>query len=283
MSPLLRRLGLGLGLAAAFFAVAEAALALLGLPDPGLYAGDLATVWTLRPDLPPREVPFPERGTRFTVRTSHAGYRGGPPAAGATVCLGDSTTFGWGVEEDEAWPAALAARLGQPTVNAGVPGHSTHQGRATLPAALALAPRRVVFAYLVRDADRAAVPDAARAPAPALPSWRLVRLVRGLRPAPPAPGGPTYRVPPEAYRANLEAMVAAARAAGAEAVVLAFPMRQPPAAHLAALDGLAGVPVLRPVLAPDAFFAEDPIHLTPAGHAALAEAVAAALLPGGAP
>ena len=52
-----------------------------------------------------------------------------PTGARRLVCLGDSTTFGWGVEEDEGWCGRLESLLGPPweTVNLGVPGQNTSQ------------------------------------------------------------------------------------------------------------------------------------------------------------
>jgi lysophospholipase L1-like esterase len=167
-----------------------------------------------------------------------------------------------------------------PVHNAGVPGFSTHQGRQALEAALAVRPRAVLLAYLVRDAQAAAIPDAARPASTAPPDLQLLRLLRSIRPRPAPPaGGPTTRVPPEAYEANLLAMIAAVRAAGAVPLLLAFPMRTPATAHLAvlrALDARAdGAPLLEPAMPPDSWFEEDPIHLTPDGNAHLAEQLGA--------
>ena len=81
-------------------------------------------------------------------------------------------------------------------------------------------------------------------------------------------------MPPEQYRANLEALIAQVEDAGAQALVLAFPMQERPAAHLAALEGL---PVLAPELPAEAYFPRDPIHLTAEGNAQLARLLAAAL------
>ncbi len=262
-----------------FLALLEGGLRVSGWPDPGLYDGDTASLWTLRAGLVSRRVPFPERGTTFRVRTNTMGFRSGESASGAILCLGDSTTFGWGVEEEEAWPARLSMRAGVTTVNGGVPGYSTVQGLATLDHALSLRPRGVVLAFLVRDAERGVAPDRVRAAAapPRPPPLAILRALRSLRGPIAPPLGDAFRVPPEEYAANLRALVARVRAAGAEAWVLAFPMRRPPTEHLAALATLDGeVPVLAPTLPEDAFFAEDPIHLTPEGNAVLAERVAAA-------
>ncbi|MFH1466221.1 MAG: GDSL-type esterase/lipase family protein [Pseudomonadota bacterium] len=254
----------------------EGGLRLVGYPDPGLYAGDIGSVWALRPGLAPREVPFPEEGGSFTVRTNAEGFRGGPYAGGGLACLGDSTTFGWGVEEEQAWPAVLAKLTGEPVLNAGVPGYSTFQGERLLPKVLALGPRRVILAYLVRDAQPAPVPDAARRPAPSLQLYRALAHLRAR--SGPQVRGIAPRVSVEAFAAAYRRMIARVRAAGAEPVVLVFPMRGPPAQWVEALRACRGqVPVIEPSLPAEGFFPNDRLHLNPAGHADLARAVAEAL------
>jgi lysophospholipase L1-like esterase len=278
MLRVLRNLLFGALTAGALLGAIELGLRVAGWPDPGIYDGDLAGLWTLRANLPEREVPFKERGTTFRVRTNAHGWRGGAVAADALLCLGDSTTFGWGVEESEAWPARLAEKLGIPVNNGGVPGYTTHQARLTIDAALTTKPRRVLLSFLVRDADRAPMPDAERPTPRPPPALQLLKAVRALRPRSDAsPAGPAIRVPPEAYVANLRDLVARVRAAGSEPVLLAFPMVAPPGDHLAALATVEGVAILRPELPSSAFFAEDPVHLTPAGNDALAGLLADAL------
>jgi lysophospholipase L1-like esterase len=105
---------------------------------------------------------------RVPVRTNAAGFRGGPlpgpkpPGVYRIVALGDSFTFGFGVREDQAWPARLAAALnhrlhGTPrveVVNLGVPGtgprdylwHLAHTG-------LALEPDMVVVGLFANDVN----------------------------------------------------------------------------------------------------------------------------------
>ncbi|MDP6932848.1 MAG: hypothetical protein QGG40_08015 [Myxococcota bacterium] len=65
------------------------------------------------------------RRRTFTVSTNSLGLRGPEvqvPAPGfRIVCLGDSVTFGWGVEFEETYPARLAADLGVEVINAGFP------------------------------------------------------------------------------------------------------------------------------------------------------------------
>ena len=73
-------------------------------------------------------------------------------------------------------------------------------------------------------------------------------------------------------------MIAEVNAAGAEPLLLAFPMRAPANEHLLALRGLSGeARVLEPVLEAEAFFDEDPVHLTVEGNDQLAAWLAVAL------
>ncbi len=63
--------------------------------------------------------------------------RGEPLAAGATVlALGDSITHGTGAGPDDAYPAQLAALTGWQVVNGGVPGDTAALALARLPALL---------------------------------------------------------------------------------------------------------------------------------------------------
>lgn len=278
MNAVVRNLVMGALTALAVLAAVEGGMRLFNWPDPGIYDGDLAGLWTLRADLPERAVRFEERHTSFRVRTDSHGWRDENVEPGALLCLGDSTTFGWGVEEEEAWPARLAARLGSPVTNAGVPGYTTHQGRQRLAAALATQPGRVILGFLVRDADLAPVADVDRPPSRPPPPLQILRALRGLRPQPAPPAGAVFRVSPDDYVDNLRKMVAEVRAAGAEPLLLAFPMRVPATEHLQALRSLSGeARVLEPALAADAFFDEDPVHLTAEGNDQLASWLADAL------
>lgn len=280
----LRNATLGLLTAALLLGATEGALRALGIPSPGLYEGDPAWVWWLRPDLERAVPPAPGR-PGFPVTTNALGLRGPlPPEGDWTLALGCSTTFGWGVYADEAWPARATALLDEPVINGGVPGWSTEQARRGADRYLDLGPSRVILGFLVRDAWAARQPDAAARPTPWPLQTAVGRLLQGIRARGPAsaPTRPTWgppegaRVPPQAYAANLRAL--AERAAPAQVWILAFPTveREPLAPWIAAARS-TGLPVLEPRLPASAFFPGDPVHLTPAGHAALAGQVAAAL------
>lgn len=270
---------LGICTGALLLGALEAALALAGLPDPGLYEGDPATAWFLRPELD-RVVPGPDGP--FRVRTDARGLRREAPEAPRILALGCSTTFGWGVEDGEAWPARLAALTGQAVANGGQPGWSTHQAVLGVSRYADLHPEGVILAFGVRDATPARRPDHEARPTPWLQRTHLFRLTRsgGAPGSAPTPQGDTFRVPPEIYAANLHRLVA--DLAPARVVLLAFPQREPATPWVDALRGVAaavGIPAWTPTLPDDAFFPTDPMHLTPRGHDLLAAEIARMDLP----
>ena len=119
---------------------------------------------------------FDSSAERFRVRTNDRGFRTPPFAdakpSGVTriVALGEAATFGAYVEDDQAYPAQLAARLGHTApgryevLNLAVPGYTSRQGLELLRReVLALQPDIVLFAFGHADrALRAAESDDAR-------------------------------------------------------------------------------------------------------------------------
>lgn len=90
-------------------------------------------------------VPSFTRQGELTKTSNALGYRGAeiaiPKPAGTTriVCLGGSTTYGWQVNDDEAWPAVLqellndaAPDLTVEVVNAGVESYTSAESLANL-------------------------------------------------------------------------------------------------------------------------------------------------------
>jgi lysophospholipase L1-like esterase len=132
----LKRLALLLLVAIAVLALAEAAVRTFWpqaafYASPGLYVADPRIGHRMRPGLRGVVSNWAEFTTR--VRIDSLGIRGpefGPPKPGVlrVLVLGDSFTFGTGVEEDQAFPARLAAdltRQGVPAegINAGIGGY----------------------------------------------------------------------------------------------------------------------------------------------------------------
>lgn len=95
------------------------------------------------------------------VRTGKMGFRGGDPnpqIQSKILCLGDSVTFGWNVSEDESFPAQLEALLisrypgGLNVINAGIPGHSSHQGRLRIENLIKrFRPEHAILCYGIND------------------------------------------------------------------------------------------------------------------------------------
>jgi hypothetical protein len=65
--------------------------------------------------LPNSSAVYRTREFEFTARINQLGFRGDdvdpPPGEPRIAVLGDSFTYGWGVEQDECWPAVLAKLL----------------------------------------------------------------------------------------------------------------------------------------------------------------------------
>jgi lysophospholipase L1-like esterase len=255
----------------------ELLLNLADWPAPSVYVDGHRPIWTLRPNVD-LELRHHELNRDFSVHVSGVGFRGPEPVSPRIACLGDSTTFGWGVTQEPAWPSILGDELGVEVLNAGVPGYSTHQGLATLDRVLALNPDVVVLAYMIRDADPAPIPDAQqRDSGPAHPLQMQRALVSLLpTPAPAPPIGDTQRVPPLLYGQNVDTLTRRIRASGAQAVLLSFPVQEDRGAHQQVLEERGA---LSPELPAQAFFAEDPLHLNVDGNRLLAAWLAEELPP----
>jgi acyl-CoA hydrolase len=126
--------------------------------------------------------------------------RGRPVAPGAVVlALGDSLTHGTGATPEAAYPAVLAGLTGWRVVNAGVPGDTSAQALARLPALL-------------------------QEHAPAL-------VLLGI-------GGNDFlrRLPEAETRANLRAAIAQVQATGAQLLLIAVPRPSVAAAFTGSLS-----------------------------------------------
>lgn len=109
---------LGLGIAEAAFWVRDDG----AFPHLNVYVADAARGVRLEPGATER-IRFSDNAVS-SVRINAQGYRGpdwGVPAGDETIVLGDSQTFGLGVEEGETFTAELAKCAGAKVLNAGVP------------------------------------------------------------------------------------------------------------------------------------------------------------------
>jgi len=215
------------------------------LTDPLLF-------WRLRPGA---------RTPSGTMSVADSGFRTAfreRKAAGTrrVLCLGDSSTFGMHVTDDEAWPAQLDAALpGEfEVLNLGVPGYTSHQGDALLArVGETLTPDDVIVAF---GAFNDWVPargrtDANQRDAPAWHGLRLVQLgakaIGRARPADLARESRTpsddvgkvmtvgydglRRVPLSDFEANLRSLRARAVELGARFVIVAQPLPHATAAR----------------------------------------------------
>jgi acyl-CoA thioesterase I len=164
-----------------------------------------------------------------------------PPGA-VVLAFGDSLTAGTGAAPGEDYPARLAALSGLAVINAGMPGETSAQARGRLPGLLAEhAPALVLLGSGANDVLR--------------------------------------RLPLDAAAANLEAMIEASRAAGAQVLLIAAPMPKLPL-RPAPFYGLVAertrVPLLADALAEilaDRRLKHDFVHPNAAGYARLARLV----------
>lgn len=254
----LAALGLALAAAEAVLRLAEreptaeesaAAAVRMHVPDGKL------TVWD--PDLYYRLRPSSLLAGYYLINSQ--GYRGlgftraAPPGTLRIVCLGDSSTFGLTVAEDETWPAQLQRilaglfeGLGQVEVfNAGVIGYSTEQNRRQLERELLpLRPDAVVICPTAQNDTtlRRGPPDQALLERNGSLWARLsqLRVARRLgldftpgrfaaaedaarRELRPGQEGVRPRVPPERFTENLLAMIHACRDAGVPCILVATP------------------------------------------------------------
>lgn len=194
------------------------------------------------PPLPPR-----------TAATPAADASGGTSAPLRVVCLGDSSTFGLSVGEEETWPARLQALLGglyeghRPVevLNAGVIGYSSEQNRVQLvrdvlplrPDAVVLCPTAQNDTTLRRGPADAVLLQRSGSLRARLSQLRIVQRLglgdgRGgftgatdaatqeLEPGMPGVGP---RVAPERFSENLLAMAQAAAEAGVPCVFVVTP------------------------------------------------------------
>ncbi len=247
------------------------------------------------------------------VTISSLGLRGpepGPRTASRrrVACFGDSVTFGYGVGDDDTYPAQLG-RLLQPqgfeVVNAGVTGYTTYQVLGLLArVGPELRPDVATFCIGWNDATLRPLSDreyagrlhSAMAVEGALDRLYLYRAARSLytRAGLVTRAGAarrTARVPIEEYEQNLRRLARGCREAGVEPVFVALPRRRrageaPYASEYPLrLRETARAMGVRLVVAgtlvagdePNDGYFLDTLHFTASGNGVMAEALARAL------
>ena len=271
--------------------------------NPGYVPSDPELGWRYRPLARARHR---DDGFDVAIEINAQGFRDRPFELPADrpriVALGDSLTFGWGVEAEEGFTSRLEDRLGADVLNLGVSGYGTDQelllwereGRA-------LRPLVVLLTVCANDLEEIARPAAYGRSKPwfslrdgslrlegtpgaasRLAEWsHLARSLRAWsvkRSTPPLDAA--ERPGAEALQCALVARLAAEAQAGGARLLVVIDGADAPAACLRSSSAWAVVDV-RPALEAAARsgpvrFATDP-HWTPHGHRAVAEAIASQL------
>jgi lysophospholipase L1-like esterase len=112
----------------------------------------------------PARALFPGRDDSYEVTTNERGFRTAPfrsaksPGTFRIICMGDSSTFGFQVDDADAYPRLVARLLEEAhpgkfeVLNLGAPGYTTRQGIELLRReALGFEPDLVTFAYGTND------------------------------------------------------------------------------------------------------------------------------------
>ena len=228
--------------------------------------------------------------------------------------LGDSTCWGLGVLLEESFGATAAAAVGAARrgqrvefVLGAFPGYSSYQSALLLDRLLPLEPDvAILYVGARNDGSRARYYADSEIPARSArreAGWHELRILRGLEALVDGsyrsffrkllPAAAQARVPPDAFRTNLERMASRLRDAGVPGLIVLPPLSasfvaEHPESRLyrehlvevAAANGLATVSVDAAFAAEDerTLFFEDDYHLTARGHAIVAEEIARALL-----
>jgi len=211
-----------------------------------LNVSDSRLLWRLRPDVKDftvrthkvydDEVPLP---SAFTVNTNSLGLRGAKePDLDSTfriLAVGDSTTFGLGVNDAETWPAQLERLLqerrpGAEVFNAGVTGYSVYQSLTYLrESGFALAPNVVLLTCGSNDFDTGGKltqrqqQEFLHSVRPTSPRWVTFELLRKLSTDPGETAASVPNVPAPEFEQLLRAAVDACKERGIRLVLIIWP------------------------------------------------------------
>lgn len=204
-------------------------------PDPELF-------WRLRPNVRERELKgiiSDSRELIFNVSIDEHGRRQLPRVPNATkqiLFLGDSCTFGVGVDDDETFAALAQSDIeGIQSINGGVPGYSSYQGGLALEKALeTFTPDAVVITFLFNDdsswdqlSDMQHAQAQNRVGAKVIRTSRFAFLVSSLR-SRKSDHGKSFARPRMAdaeYSEQLQAIVTRCREVGIKPILMVWPLR----------------------------------------------------------
>ena len=175
MSQLSKKFVFALLPVAILLGTSEVGLRLLGWPEVTKAFEHNEPFWIVDPDLKNHEMPHNEESTSFKVSTNSDGLRTSiemtdPAKSLRIMTLGCSTTFGWGVGDQETYPSRLQVYLNESgyenieVINAGQPGYTSFQGDWLWDSVLKnYQPDIVLIGYIVQDARKAAYSDKSQA------------------------------------------------------------------------------------------------------------------------
>jgi len=310
MGPLAARLAVALMATIVALAGAEGLLRLTGTGAPRLISplrilGARMGIDISRPDDDLLMRLEPNTTILGYYHTNSRGWRGPEVADRAAdgvlriVCVGDSCTFGYGLKEQDTWPAVLQQMLDTAfegvqrfeVINTGVTGYSTWQNRLQIEGDVAaLDPDMVLIlpsghndiTGARRFSDRVATEfnHSLRKRLENTALYRSLDQLAGASPEdnrqvlPPGVPGIPWRVPPAEVEQNLRAMVASCEQQGAELVFIApahrndvletIPAYRASADSVERVAATTGTPLADPreqiaAHEPDALFI-DPVH-----------------------
>lgn len=312
--PFARRAAFLLVTLALFGGGSELALRLAGWPkkDGTKEFTHAQVYWSQPPNQHLEPYTHKETGATFRVSTDANGLRAPlhpqqkPPGTFRVMTLGCSTTFGWGVNDDETYPAQLETDLAAAghrveVINGGQPGHTSFQGLWLWEKTLKdYAPDLVLFGYIVQDARSVAYSDSSQAVLEANADFLKQNVLYNLHlyvflrdmvdhyrveaKDKPAEGG-VYRVSPEEYVENIRAFKQKIEGVGAKMVLFGYPLEREgyTGVHrriLHAAGDKLGVPVYDPqpefeqyTAQETLYFPQDRGHANAAGNARIAAGV----------
>ena len=207
--------------------------------------------WQVDPNLEDKVYPHKEEGTSFNVSTNDDGLRTEARTddkGHKILSMGCSTTFGWGVEDKEAYPEVLDALItenghaGISVINGGQPGYTSFQGNWLWQNTLKdYSPDVVLLGFVVQDARKAAYTDKSQAILQQdnrffkdhllyrsrVYLWLKSKLgqvqIRSKERTQDQESG-IHRVPPEEYVENIRSLVSSIQSLGATPVLFGYPL-----------------------------------------------------------
>lgn len=260
-------------------------------------------------------IPHKETGGSFRVSTDANGLRAPlhaeekPANTFRILTLGCSTTFGWGVDDNQTYPWQLESTLQQgrtpeqtkiEVINGGQPGYSSFQGLWLWERTLKrYQPDLVVFGYIVQDSRKVAWSDLSQAVLQQNADFLkqnilynlktylfLLNLYRGHQIEAKETKQENYRIPLDQYTENIRTFKKLSESVGAEMMLFGYPLERDgyTAGHRQILHAAADILKL-PIYDPQPefeqitaqqtlFFPQDRGHANAEGNALIAKGMA---------